>query len=126
LIGLAQFENQRARAAMGVMPEQANKMINFLNNHTKEELAAMQIMNRIHTILTVKKVLTLRGFVQTLERKCQEMQKDIDNFKLKLAALQSKGLPSLLTNAGRLLTREQYATRVNNYVTNQITASSSR
>ena len=110
---------------MGVMPEQANKMINFLNNHTKEELAAMQIMNRIHTILTVKKVLTLRGFVQTLERKCQEMQKDIDNFKLKLAALQSKGLPSLLTNAGRLLTPEQYATRVNNYVTNQITASSS-
>jgi len=30
-----------------------------------------------------------------------------------------------LTTAGRLLTREQYATRVNNYVTNQITTSSS-
>jgi len=125
LIGLAQFENQRARVALGVMPEQANKMINFLNNHTKEELAAMKIMSRIDTILTAKKVLTLRGFVQTLERKCQEIQKDIDNFKLKLAALQSRGLPSLMTGAGRLLTHEQYATRVNNYVTNQITASSS-
>jgi len=125
LIGLAQFENQRARAALRVMPEQVDRMINFLNNHTKEELAAMQIMSRTDTILTAKKVLTLRGFVQTLERECQEMQKDIDNFKLKLATLQSKGLPSLLTSAGRLLTREKYATRVNNYVTNQITASSS-
>lgn len=85
----------------------------------------MQIMNRTDTILTTKKVLTLRGFVQTLERKCQEMQMDIDNFKLKLAALQSKGLPNLLTSTGRLLTREQYATRVNNYVTNRITASAS-
>ena len=30
-----------------------------------------------------------------------------------------------MTSAGRLLTHEQYATRVNNYVTNQLTASSS-
>lgn len=47
----------------------------------------MQIMSRTDAILIANKVLTLRGFVQTLERKCQEMQKDIDNFKLKLAAL---------------------------------------
>jgi len=53
------------------------------------------------------------------------MQKDVDNFEIKLVALQSKGLPSLLTSAGRLLTREQYATRLNNYVRNQLTASSS-
>lgn len=63
LIGLGQFENQRARAALGVMPEQANRMINFLKHQTKEELAAMQIMNRIDATLTAKKVLTLRGFV---------------------------------------------------------------
>lgn len=100
-------------------------MINFLNHQTKEELAVMQIMNRTDAVLTTKKVLTLTGFVQTLERKCQEMQNDINNFKLKLVALQRKGLPSLLTNTGSLLTREQYATRVKKYVTNQITASSS-
>jgi len=73
LIGLAQFENQRDRVALGVMPKQANKMINFLNNHTKEELAIMQIMSITDTILTAKKLLTLRGFLQTLERKCQAM-----------------------------------------------------
>jgi len=62
-------------------------MINFLNHQTKEELAAMQIMNRTDAILTTKKVRTLRGLVQALEGKCQEMQKDIDNFRLKIATL---------------------------------------
>jgi len=70
LIGLAQFETQRARVALGNMPEQANKMIHFLNTHTKEELAALDISSRTDTILTAKKVLTLRNFLQTLERKC--------------------------------------------------------
>lgn len=125
LIGQAQFETQKARASLGNMPEQANRMIQFLNTHTKEQLAALDIRNRTDTILIVKKVLTLRNFVQTLERKCQEMQAEINAFKLKFATLQSKGLPSLLTSSGRLLTHEQYANRVNNYVSNQITASSS-
>ena len=58
---------------MGNMPEQATKMIHFLNTHTKEELAALDISNGTDTILTAKKVLTLRNFVQSLERKCQEM-----------------------------------------------------
>ena len=80
----------------------------------------MKIKSRTDTILTEKKVLTLRTLVQTLDRKCHEMQVDIDNFKLNLAALQSRGLPNLLTSTGRLLTREQYATRVNNYVSNRL------
>jgi len=41
------------------------------------------------------------------------------------AALQSRGLPSLLTSSGKLLTHDQYARRVYNYVSNQITSSSS-
>lgn len=53
------------------------------------------------------------------------MQVEINDFKLKVAALQSRGLPNLLTSSGRLLTHEQYTTRMNNYVSNQITASSS-
>ena len=39
--------------------------------------------------------------------------------------MQGKGLPSLLTSAGRLLTREQYATRMSNFTSNQITTSTS-
>ena len=69
------------------MPEQANKMIKYLNHQTKEELVALQIMNRTEAILTAKKVLTLRGFIQTLEERCREMKMDVDNFEIKLAAL---------------------------------------
>jgi len=124
LIGVAQFETHKARALLANKPEHANRLIHFLNTHTKEQLASFDIQNKTDTILRVKKVLTMRNFVQTLERKCQEMQAEINIFKEKFAMLQSKGLHSLLTSSGRLLTHEQYAHRVNIYVLNQITASS--
>lgn len=125
LLGQAQVETQRARTALGNKPEQANRMIHFLNNQTKEELVALNINSRTDVVLTVKKVLTLRSFVQTVERECQQMQAEVDNYKLKMGTLQDKGLPSLLTSAGKLLTREQYATRMTNFISNQITASTS-
>ena len=43
----------------------------------------------------------------------------------KYTALHNRGLPSLLNTAGRLLSHENYAKRVNTYATNQITAASS-
>ena len=76
-------------------------MIHFLNNQTKEELVALNIINRTDVVLTVKKVLTLRKFVQTLERKCHERQAEVDEYKLKMGALQDKGFSSLLTGTGR-------------------------
>ena len=106
LIEIARVEIQRARASLGNMPEQENRLIQFLNTHTKEQLAALDIRNRTDTILIVKKVLTLRNFVQNLERKCQEMQADINAFTEKFTALQQRGLTSFLTNNGRLLTHE--------------------
>ena len=93
-------------------------MINFLNNQTKEELAAINIVNRTEAVLTAKKVLTLRNFVQTVERKCHEIQAKVDEYKLKIGTLQGKGLPNLLISTGRLLPREQYATRLTNFVEN--------
>jgi len=125
LLGCAKFESQRAKAALGNMPDQANRLINFLNHQTREELAALNIMNRTYAILTAKSVLTLRGFVQTLEARCRDIQRDVDNFDVTLVALHARGLPSLLTSAGKLLTHDQYSTRLNNFVTNQLTATSS-
>lgn len=125
LIGQAQIESQKARTTLGNRPEQANRMIHFLKNHTKEELAALNIINRTNVVLTAKKLLTLRNFVQTVERKCHEMQAEVDEYKLKMGALQDKGFPSLLTNKERLLPREKYATRMTNFIENQITASTS-
>ena len=70
LIEMAQVEIQNARASLGNMPEHANRLIQFLNTHTREQLAALDIKDRTGTILTVKKVLTMRNFIQNLERKC--------------------------------------------------------
>ena len=67
----------------------------------------------------------MRNFIQNLERKCQEMQVETNAFTKKFIVLQQKGLPSLLNNNQRLLTHEQYAHRVNTFVANQMTASSS-
>lgn len=67
----------------------------------------------------------MRNFVQTVERKCQEMQADVEAFRHKFSMLQCKGLPSLVTSSGKLLKQEQYAHRLNTYVQNQITTSSS-
>ena len=103
---MAQYETQKARVLLANKPEQANQMIHFLNTHTSEQLASPDIHNMKKTILRVKKVLTMRNFVQTVEKKCQEMQTEVDALRQKLAILQSKGLPSLVTSNGRLLKQE--------------------
>jgi len=117
----AHKEIQRARASLGNMPEIGNRMIIVLNNRTSAQLATMGISNRTETILLIKRALTLRNLVQTLERRTQEMQTEINRFMTKFVALQNRGLPGLLNNAGKLLTHEQYAKRVNTFATNQIT-----
>ena len=81
------------------MPEIANRMINVLNNRTGPQLAAIGITNRNDTILLVKRVLTLRNHVQTLDKRCQEMQTEVKKFIEKITTLHDKGLPSLVTGA---------------------------
>ena len=83
--------------------ELANKLIHFLNTRTGDQLIALNIQNRTETIVRVKKVLTMRNFVQTIERKCQEMQTKVQAFRQRMVDLQSRGLPSLVTSAGKLL-----------------------
>ena len=122
---MALYETQKARVLLANKSEQTNQMIHFLNTHTSEQLASLDIHNRTETILRLKKVLTMRNFVQTVDRKCQEMQTDIEAFRHKFAMLQCKGLPSLVTSSGKLLKQEQYAHRLNTDVQNQITTSSS-
>ena len=98
LVTLAQEEIQKARDSLGHMLEQANRLIQFLNTHTKEQLAELDIKDRTGTILTIKRVLTMRNFIRNLERKCQDMQIEIDAFTQKFTTLEEMGLPNLLTN----------------------------
>lgn len=53
------------------------------------------------------------------------MQAEVNEFITKITALHDRGLPSLVTSAGKLLSHENYDKRVNNYASSQITASSS-
>lgn len=85
----------------------------------------MGITNRTDTILLVKRVLTLRNHVQTLDKRCQEMQTEVNIFIEKITTLYNRGLPSLVTSAVRLLSHENYGKRVDTYATNQITAAAS-
>ena len=106
------------------MPEVATRMINVLNNRTSTQLANMGIPNRTEAIQLIKRVLTLRNLVQTLERITQDMQTEVKRFMDKFLVLQNRGLPSLLNNAGRLLIHEQYAKRVNTFATSEINENS--
>jgi len=106
LMTVAQHETHKARTLLANKPEQATRLIHFLNTSTGDQLAALNIQNRTETIVRVKKVLTMRNFVQTIERKCQEMQIEVNAFRQRLANLQAKGLPNLVTSAGRLLKQE--------------------
>ena len=120
LIPKAQAEIHKSRAALGNMPEIATRMINVLNNRTSTQLANMGIPNRTEAIQLIKRVLTLRNLVQTLERRTQDMQTEVKRFMDKFLVLQNRGLPSLLNITGRLLIHEQYAKRVNAFATNEI------
>lgn len=121
---VAQHETHKARTLLANKPEQATRLIHFLNTSTGNQLATLNIQNMAETIVRVKKVLTMRNFVQTIERKCQEMQIEVNAFRHRLANLQAKGLPNLVTSAGRLLKQEQYANRLSTFIENQITTSS--
>jgi len=125
LIRVAQVEIQKTRALLGQMPEQANRLIHFLNTKTSEELEALDIRDRTDTILDIKRVLTIRTLMQNLDRRCQDMQIEIDSFADKFIVLQQKGLPSPLGDNNRLMNHKDYVHKLNTYAINQANASSS-
>ena len=120
LIPKAQTKIQRSRAALRNMPEIATRMINVLKNRTSTQLVAMGISNTTEHIQLIKRVLTLRNLVQTLERRTQDMQTEVNKFLEKFQVLENRGLPILLNSTGRLFTHDQYAKRVNTFATSQI------
>ena len=61
---------QRVKAELGDMPEEATRIIHFLNSEKKYELQELDILDRTSTILEVKKVLTKRNLMLNLEDKC--------------------------------------------------------
>lgn len=125
LIRVAQMEIQKTRALLGRMPEQANQLIHFLNTKTSEELEALEIRDRTSTILDIKRVLTMRTLMQNLERRCQDMQVEINSFTEKFTFLHEKGLPSPLGSNDRLTKHKDYVHKLNTYAIDQVNSSTS-
>ena len=99
---------QRAKLELGDMPEEAARIIHFLNSKNKYELQEVEIPYRAGTILEVKRVLTKRNLMLNLEDKCQTMQLAIDRFMVKFKFLRQKGLLDPLVINHKLMTYEDY------------------
>lgn len=84
---IAQEEIQRTKAQLGQMSEEANRLIHFLNSMNKEQLEEFGIIDRIETILEIKRVLTKKTLMRNLERRCHDMQAEINSFMEKFAIL---------------------------------------
>ena len=78
---------QQTRAELAKMPEEANKLIHYLNTKDREQLEVLGISDRTDTILEIKRVVTKRTLMQNLDRRCQDMQVEINSFMEKFTIL---------------------------------------
>ena len=73
LVKLALEEVRKTREELGRKPEEAIRLINFLNSKNRQQLEQLDIEDRTTAILKIKKVLTKRNLMQGLEHKCLSM-----------------------------------------------------
>jgi len=126
LVKLALEEIQETREELGRKPEEAVQLINFLNSKSRQQLEQLDIEDRTATILKLKKVLTKRNLMQGLERRCQSMQGDIDEFMRKFDILRSKGLPSPLVINDMLMVQIDYINKLHQQAESQASSSSAK
>jgi len=102
LIKIAIKAIKKVKEELGEMPEDATRIIQFLNSKKKYELQELDIEDRKETI---RKVLSKRNLMLNLEDKCQNMQVVVDIFMAKFQILGGKGLPSPLVVKDKIMTR---------------------
>ena len=115
----------KAREELGNMPEEANELIHFLNTKNMYQLEELGIQDRTGTILEIKRVFTKRTLMQNLERRCSDMQEEINAFTKRLNILLNKGLPSPLVSKDKLMDLESYVEKLNKHADNQAISSTS-
>jgi len=95
---------QKTKEKLGDKLEEANQLIDFLNSRNRCQLDELEIQDRTATIIEIKKVLSKRNLMLNLEKRCQNIQVDIDSFMLKYGILREKGLPSPIIIHDKLMT----------------------
>ena len=87
LVKTTQEEIQKTKAKLGEIPDEANRLIHFLNTRTKEQLEELGITDKTETILEIKRVLTKKNLMQNLKRRSHDMKVEINAFMEKFAIL---------------------------------------
>ena len=106
------------------MPEEATRIIHFLNSKNNYELQELEILDRTCIILEVRKVMTKRNLMLNLEDKCQNMQLAVDWFMAKFELLKEKGLPNPIVINDKLMTHEDYNKKIKEVAKEQVITSS--
>lgn len=106
------------------MPEEAARIIHFLNSKNKYELQELEIPDRTGTILEVTRVVTMRNLMLNLEDKCQNMQLAVDRFMAKFELLKEKGLPNPLVINDKLMTQADYNKKIREVAKEHVITSS--
>lgn len=96
------------KESLGQNPREATALIRILNSNTKEELEEFEIANRTETILEVRRVLTKRNLILQLEKKCHNLEADIQKFPRKFNALNQKRFPGLKGIGYKLIKLDYY------------------
>jgi len=112
LIKISTVAIQKVKEELGEMPEDANRLINFLNNKNRYELHELNTEDRTETILEIRKFLSKRNLTMNLEEKFHNMQVAIDRFMAKFQILREKGLPSPFVINDKLMTQLDYDNRL--------------
>ena len=74
LINEASDAIQKVKTNLGKKPEEASKIIKFLDSKNKYELEELGIADRKESILKVRKVISKRNIMLQLEEKCQTLE----------------------------------------------------
>ena len=93
LIKVATKAIQKIKEELGDMPEDATKLIHFLNSKKKYELQELDIEDRTEKNLEVRKVLSKRNLMINLDDKCQNMQVTVDRFMTNFKFQERNGYP---------------------------------
>lgn len=112
LIDRCQKTIKQVRTTLGQKPAEATSMIKVLNSNTRAELEQIQIVDRIETIIEIKKVLQKRNLMTQLETKSQALENVVQRFHTKFNLLNQRGLPQLVAPNNKLISLEYYSEKI--------------
>ena len=111
----SQEEIQKTQSELADKPEQALKLITFLNSKNKQELEELKVTDRTETILEIRKVTTKKNLMRQLEEKCESMNTAITRFMVKFTNLRKKGLPEIMVINDKLMLQNDYDNNIREF-----------